>query len=71
MIKYIVMMPNSWGSGDSLAAAEKAARKEGGHKKKDVKRLAWRFDTSKTPTAYIDDMGSMCWEGDKPERVNL
>jgi len=71
MKKYLVMIPYSWGIGDTLAAAEKEARKQGGQGRKKLKRLAWKFDPAKTECAYIDDVGALCWKGEKPERIDL
>jgi hypothetical protein len=69
--KYIVMMPNSWGKGDTLEEAEKIARKEGNHRNKKVKRKAWRYNTAQTPYAHIDENGSLCWTGERPEQIDL
>ena len=71
MIKYLVMMPNSWGVGDSVAEADKKAREHGRHGRKKVKRLCWKYNSSKTPEVYINDWGNLCWKGDRPERIEL
>lgn len=71
MKMYLVMMPNSWGKGATLAEAEKKARREGNHRNRKLKRLAFSYDPEKTPECYINEWGNICWSGDKPERINL
>lgn len=66
----IVMMQNSWGKGETVTEADTNARKEGGHGRKKVSRIAWYFDPTKTETAYIDDMGSLVWKGEKPVEID-
>jgi hypothetical protein len=71
MTKYIVMLPYSWGSGNSISEAEKVAKKEANYGRKAVKKIAFKYDTEKTETCYIDDMGCVCWKGEQPERLAL
>lgn len=70
-MKYLVIMPYSWGRGDSIAEAEKNARKEGSHGRKKVKRVCFQYNTAKTSDCFVDSMGSLCWTGEKPEKVEL
>lgn len=70
-MKYLVVMPNSWGKGDSIAEAERNARKAGNHGRKKLKRIAFSFDPEKTEECYINDWGNICWKGDKPQRIDL
>jgi hypothetical protein len=65
---FIVVMQNSWGKNETLEAAAKIARNEGGHRGKQ-KRIVFKFDAEKTTQVYVDNFGSLCWEGDKPERI--
>jgi hypothetical protein len=68
-MKYLVMMPNSWGTGDTIDEADKVARHQGGHGKKKTKRILWMYDPNLTTKCYIDEMGSLCWVGDRPTEV--
>lgn len=66
----IVMMPNSWGKGKTFTEAEKIARSEGGHGRKKVGRIAYYYDENMTPQCYVDGMGHLCWQGDKPVEID-
>ncbi len=68
-MKYLVMMQNSWGTGDTIEEADRRARKEGGHGRRKMARIVWMFDPDKTKQAYIDSMGSLTWEGEKPTEI--
>jgi hypothetical protein len=68
-MKFLVMMPNSWGRGGTINEADANARKEGGHGRRKVGRIVWSYDEAKTETAYIDDMGSLCWKGERPTEI--
>lgn len=68
-MKYLVIMQNSWGTGDSIKEADNRARKEGCHGRKKMKRLVFSYDPSKTPQVFVSEMGDLCWEGEKPERI--
>ena len=70
--KFIVMMQNYWGRGDSPIEAANVARKQGG--KKPAKRLpkpclVFSYDPAETPQAYVNEMGYLCWEGKRPAEV--
>ncbi len=65
---YLVVMPNSWGRGETLAQARSIARRHGGHRGS-VKWIAFHYDPLTTPEVYIDEMGSLMWRGVKPVRV--
>jgi hypothetical protein len=71
---FIAIMPNSWGRGSTKDEALKNAAKEGGHGRKRTPRLVFQYDAAKTPKAYVDELGRLCWNGDKPvevERVDV
>ena len=70
MKKYVVIMPLSWGSGDTLDAADKAARQAGRHGRKKVERVAFCFDPSKTQ-AHVDNYGFLRWQGESPEELEV
>lgn len=68
---YLVIVPHYWGRGSSIAEAEKNARKEGGLGRKKVERKCFSYDPEKTRQAYIDEFGRLCWEGERPQEINL
>jgi len=69
-VKYLVMMPHSWGKGDTIEEADKKARQEGGHGRKKTQRVVFEFDPDKTQAAYIDDFGMLCWKGERPKKLD-
>ena len=66
---FLVMMLHSWGRGETINDADKKARSEGGHGRKKMKRIVWQFDPEKTPEAFINEFGSLCWKGEKPNEI--
>jgi len=66
---FIAIMQNSWGRGASKDEATKIAAKEGGHGRKRAPRLVFEYDAAKTPEVFVDEMGRLCWSGDKPTEV--
>lgn len=66
---FLAMMQHSWGKGATKDAAISVAAKEGSHGRKRKPRIVWEFDPAKTPKAFVDQMGSLCWEGEKPVEV--
>jgi hypothetical protein len=71
MQKYLVVMPYSWGTGDTISKAEKIARQEGAHGRKKVEKKVFMYDTDKTTECYINGMGGLCWSGDRPIEIKL
>jgi len=70
----LVMMQHAWGKGETIDEADKIARREGGHGRKKVSRIVFHYDPEKTTKTYIDGMGRLCWEGERPlevERVKV
>lgn len=68
----IVVIPNAWGRAETLLQAANIARRQLGKsrgKKLPPQYIAYEYDPAKTPKAYIDDMGALCWEGEKPKEV--
>jgi hypothetical protein len=69
---FIVIVPNYWGRGDSLLAASNVARRVQG--KKPAKSMpkeyiAYEYDPKVTTKCYVDEMGAICWVGDRPKQV--
>ena len=69
MIKFLVMLPMCWGVGETIDTADKKARKEGGLGRKKLSRIVWSYDTETTETVYIDGMGSLVWQGERPKEI--
>lgn len=70
--KFIVMIPNHWGRGRTAIEAANVARSVAGKRKGKTMpkpRIVYSYDPKATPTAYIDDMGALCWKGEKPALV--
>jgi hypothetical protein len=71
MHMYLVVMPNSWGKGETISEAEKKARKEGGYGRKKTKKIVFMYDPNKTPECNVNEIGSLCWLGDRPSEIFL
>ena len=67
---FIVIMPHSWGKGETIEEADKKARSEGGHGRKKTDRRVYEYDPKKTPTVYVSEYGSFCWQGEKPVKID-
>ena len=65
---FIVMVPNYWAKGDTIDEAFAKIRKMGGGKKR-TRRIVFEYDATKTPEAFVDEYGSLCWKGDRPREV--
>ena len=68
MNHYLVVMPYSWGRSDTLAAAERIARKEGGHGRRKVSKVVYTYDPAKTQNVYVNEYSQLCWTGECPVR---
>lgn len=69
---YIVMIPNHWGRGRTPIAAANVARGIAGKRRTKAMpkpRIVYRYEPKRTSTAYIDEMGALCWKGAKPVKV--
>lgn len=63
-LNYLVILPNCWGKAESIAQAEKNARRAGGlHYRKKVTTLIFRFDPAKTEWKGIGFWGQTQWGG--------
>lgn len=69
---HIVIIQNYWGRGETPLQAANAARKVAGKrpaKSMPKPRLVYSYDPAKTTKCYVDDMGALCWLGEKPSLV--
>jgi len=70
--RYIVMIPNHWGRGQTPLEAANVARSVAGKRKgmsMPKPRVVFSYDPEKTTEAYVDEMGRLCWMGEKPNTV--
>lgn len=56
-MKYIAIIPNYWGRGDTIEAAQQQVRKEGGRITKRTKLKVYRVSDD---GAYVSGMGAIC-----------
>jgi len=68
---FLAMVKYGWGMGDSPEAALRKAASVTGMLLSDARKkyLMWKYDPVNTPEAYIDDVGSLCWKGERPREV--
>jgi len=69
MKMYLVVMPHSWGRNENRDEALKTAQREGGHGRKTTPRIVFEYDTDKTPKCYIDEIGQLNYEGERPVEI--
>jgi hypothetical protein len=69
---YIVMIQNAWGKAESIIEAANIARRQIGRRASQSlpkPRIVFQYDPAKTTKAYVDDMGSLCWFGERPVTI--
>jgi hypothetical protein len=65
MKRLLVIVPNYWGKGDSMALAFAEITKVSGSRKL-TPRIVYEFDPEKTPECFVNEVGNMCWSGEMP-----
>ena len=67
-MRYLVIIPNYWGVGDTIDLAFKQVFKESGSRARS-KRIVFQFDPVKTTKVCIECLGNLSWYGEKPVEV--
>lgn len=69
---FLVLIPHYWGKAPTALEASNIALAQSGKKKRTTlakPRIVFEFDPAKTPECYVDDMGALCWTGERPVEI--